>query len=73
MPPPRVKIRFDMRNFQNETASGVHAPLKVHALLREILDPPLHVMHTFVIHGRRYHYKHLEIEEFCVLLFFKFH
>ena len=35
-------FHFDMQNFRNIAASGVHSPpYKVHAPLREILDPPL--------------------------------
>ena len=35
-------FHFDMQNFQNVAASGVHGPpYEVHAPLREILDPPL--------------------------------
>ena len=42
-PPLRVPIlSFDIQNFRNVTASGVHTPsYEVHAPLREILDPPL--------------------------------
>ena len=43
-------FRFDMQNFRNVAASGVHGPpYEVHAPLREILDPPLH-MSTILIH-----------------------
>ena len=34
-------FRFDIHNFRNVTASGVHAPLRGPRPLREILDPPL--------------------------------
>ena len=34
-------FRFDIQNFRNVTASGVHAPLRGSRPLREILDPPL--------------------------------
>ena len=35
-------FHFDMQNFQNVAASGVHGPpYEVHAPLWEILDPPL--------------------------------
>ena len=39
-------FRFDMQNFRDVAVSGVHGPLyEVHAPLREILDPPLIVLH----------------------------
>ena len=35
-------FRFDIQNFRNIIASGVHAPLRgLRTPLREILDPPL--------------------------------
>ena len=38
-------FRFDIQNFWNVPASGVHAPLyEVHAPPWEILDPPLLLM-----------------------------
>ena len=42
-PPLRSQFfHFDIQNFRNVTASGVHTPsYEVHAPLREILDPPL--------------------------------
>ena len=46
-PPPYGSrfFRFDMQNFRNVAASGVHGPpYEVHAPLREILDPPLYLI-----------------------------
>ena len=50
-PPPPYGCRFfcfDMQNFWNIAASGVHGPpYEVHAPLREILDPPLQYTRFF--------------------------
>ena len=45
-------FRFDIQNFRNVTASGVHTPrYEVHAPLREILDPPLKTIAFWSISG----------------------
>ena len=58
-------FRFDMQNFRNVAASGVHGPpYEVHAPLREILDPPLNT--DFVVVKRIEVIAKLECKEYRV-------